>query len=34
MADERGPGVLTEFWGYQQQDFCGDLQKFSQKINQ
>ena len=26
------PGVLTEFWGYQQQDFCGDLQKFSQKI--
>lgn len=26
------PGVLTEFWGYQQQDFCADLQHFSQKI--
>ena len=26
------PGVLTEFWGYQQQDFCADLQQFSQKI--
>ena len=26
------PGVLTEFWGYQQHDFCGDLQQFTQKI--
>ena len=26
------PGVLTKFWGYQQQDFCADLQQFSQKI--
>ena len=26
------PGVLTEFWGYQQHEFCGDLQQFTQKI--
>lgn len=26
------PKVLTEFWGYQQQDFCMDMQKFTSKI--
>ena len=26
------PGVLTEFWGYQGHEFCGDLQQFTQKI--
>ena len=26
------PGVLTEFWGFQQHEFCGDLQQFTQKI--
>ena len=26
------PGVLTEYWEYQQQDFCYDLQQFTAKI--
>lgn len=26
------PKILTEFWGYQQQDFCKDMQQFTAKI--
>jgi tripeptidyl-peptidase-1 len=26
------PGILTEYWGYQQHDFCADLLEFTAKI--